>query len=278
MWYVPLSLRLSLPPAYSTLAHRWLYDIPGILHRDLSPTNIMCRRKMEMNTRGEQEEKVYGVLTDYDLSSWKEKLKSGYTRTSQQRTGTPPYMAQELLQGASPTHLYRHDVESLFYIMLLLGARHTFGLDTDGNVQVVMREGLPPYQKWFDTQDYDTLGNNKSSFFLRSKPIELSPAFEDFRPWLEGLQGNFSQGFHKLSGHEIEQALRKRKPTGGSAGGVTSASASFDYETLGGHVDYSTIIESTRDLTGQLEGLVVRYDPTLPTPASTVQPDARAGS
>ena len=74
---------------------------------------------------GEKPKKVYGVLTDYDLSSWTNSLNPDYTKTSQQRTGTPPYMAQELLRGLSPLHLYRHDVESLFYVMLLVSARHS---------------------------------------------------------------------------------------------------------------------------------------------------------
>ena len=58
----------------------------------------MCRITEEMNAEGKTERKVYGVLTDYDLSSWAEEMKSSYTKTSQQRTGTPPYMAQELLK------------------------------------------------------------------------------------------------------------------------------------------------------------------------------------
>ena len=97
---------------YPPSVHRWLFDCPGILHRDLSPNNIMCRLIEEINAQGKSEQQVYGVLTDFDLSSWKKDLDDNYTRTSQQRTGTPPYMAQELLQGLSTIHLYRHDLES----------------------------------------------------------------------------------------------------------------------------------------------------------------------
>jgi len=76
----------------------------------------MWRLVMEMNVRGEQEQKVYGVPTDYDLSSWKEDLKNGCAGTSQQFTGTPPYMAQELLQGTSDTHLYTSANLDLAYL------------------------------------------------------------------------------------------------------------------------------------------------------------------
>jgi len=273
----------QLPSTYPTSVHRWLFDCPGILHRDLSPNNIMCRLIKEMNAQGKSEQQVYGVLTDYDLSSWKKDLNNDYTRTSQQRTGTPPYMAQELLQGTSVTHLYRHDLESLFYIMLLMGARHTIapakgGPDTKGKSQVVKREGTRPYQTWFDTRLYTTLGSIKQCFIWNRTAIELSPAFEDFRLWLEDLCYDFSEGFQYKHHHlKTRPPLWRQGPAGGSAGRVTPAPVPFDNKTLGGHVDYSSIIEPTRYLKGELEGLIIRYDttpPPLPTLTGAVQADA----
>ena len=225
----------------------------------------MWRLVEEMNAEGVREQKVYGVLTDYDLSSWKEDLKKDYRSTSQQRTGTPPYMAQEILKGTSGTHLYRHDVESLFYVMLLVMARHTI-IPTDGGpgaktkFQVVMREDKKPlpYQKWFNMRDYDTLGSTKGTFFTDSQAIELSPVFEDFRPWLADLQYDFSRGFNSKNTHSTNQKPSER--TLRVAGGVAPTPDPFDDETLGGNVTYSNVIDSTRYLRGQLEGLIVRHD------------------
>ncbi|KAF9643635.1 hypothetical protein BDM02DRAFT_3123162, partial [Thelephora ganbajun] len=256
--------------------HRWLHDCPGILHRDLSKNNIMCRYIEEVNAKGEREQQVYGVLTDYDLSSWTKDLKTDYTRTSEQRTGTPPYMAQELLKGTSTTHLYRHDVESLFYIMLLMCGRHTFGHAKGGTGeetkrQVVMREGDLPYEDWFKAPNYATLGKNKSSFFLDTEDIELSPAFEDFRTWLQSLQIAFFEGFALKSIYVGRR--RGREYSGGSACEV----ASFDDETLGGCIHYSSLINPIRQLTGELEGVTIRYDPVQvspPTSTSAAHPDA----
>ena len=201
--------------------------------------------------------RVYGVLTDYDLSSWKEDLKNDYTKTSQQRTGTPPYMAGELLQGA-PIHLYRHDVESLFYIMLLLGSRHTISPtpDADGKAGIVMRREKLPYQKWFNQQDYRTLGSIKHDFILKKEAIELSSDFEDFRLWLDALRFGFLKGIKSDpdEGEPVPLSMLSRVRS-------TQTPTSFDKETLGGFVDYFTVIDPIRHLKRTLRGLTVRYRP-----------------
>jgi hypothetical protein len=235
----------------------------------------MCRLVKEWNaTKGKKEPKVYGVLTDYDLSSKQKDLKGDYIQTSQQRTGTPPYMAQELLQRTSKIHLYRHDVESLFWIMLMMCGRHSIEERGDGKKakkQVVMREGKLPYQRWFDQRDYKMLGSSKAAFFTSMETIKLSPCFEDFRPWLQDLQYCFSQGF-KSRPTPINREVELRRER---AGRVKPTLASFDEETLGGYIIYSDIIDSARSLKGKLAGLIVRYDPpTTTTPA--LSPSAQA--
>ena len=240
--------------------HRWLHDSPGILHRDLSFNNIMCRTFKDKSANGEDEERVYGVLTDYDLSSWTADLANDYTRTSQQRTGTPPYMAQELLSGTCDTHLYRHDVESLFYVILLVCARHTISPDNGKKRGVIMRgsTGLP-YERWFNQHDYWTLGSLKTAFFVNMETIELSRTFEGFRPWLKDLQLCISDGF------DARNAYEKQKIRAGSSAGELAA---FDNETLGGNIDYSSLIESVRSLKGELEGLIIRYNPESSQPST----------
>ena len=246
----------------------------------------MWRLMTEMNAEGEPEKKVYGVLTNYDLSSLKEELYGDHVRTSQHRTGTPQYMAHELLLGCTTTHLYRHDLESLFYIMLLMGARHTItpakdGLGAKGESRVVMLKRECPYQDWFDRQDYYLLGCIKNSLFSHRKTIKLSPAFADFLPWLQVFRYYLSRGFWTKNSHKLDEEITsrtRRKQAEGSGGGVTPDPVPFDDETLGGCVDYSTsIIEPTKHLEGELQGLIVRYSNAspLPTPVGTVQADAQ---
>jgi hypothetical protein len=264
--------------AHAGSVHRWLLDHAGILHRDLSLDNIMYRIIEAMNDAGVMEEKVYGVLTDYDLSSRAASLTTDYAQTSEQRTGTPPYMAHGLLDGTDTLHLYRHDVESLFYIMLILAAHHELQVPEDGkDGGVRMRRGKLRFQDWFDAPNYDTLGGIKSDFFTKLKPFEVSPSFKDFRGWLRKLQMSFACGFQAKGQHALKQVMeRQLSPELEEAGGEVEP-ATFDEGTLGGHITYSALIHPARHLTGELEGLIIRYDlpsPPLPTSIGAVQVDA----
>ena len=229
--------------------HSWLHDEVGILHRDLSQRNFMCRFI---------DDQVYGVLMDYDISSWV------YMNNSRQRVGTPPYMAQELLKGTSAAHLYRHDIESLFYIMLLTCARHSFepvkGEGEENPTQRMVRLEEFPYLTWFTQQNDEALGNEKFAFIVGKEPIKLSPDFEDFEPWLRDIRYCFSEGFKaKLEATEEEPPQWMLKGGDGFLNFVEHVP--FDDDTLGGHVEYSSIIRPIQYLGGELKDLIVRYRP-----------------
>ena len=219
----------------------------------------MCRIVEELNVKGQQEWRLYGVLTDYDLSSWTKDLKNNCTKTPQQCTGTPPYMAKELLEGTSATRLYRHDLESPFYIMLLTCTRHTVDCaqdkSTNGPLQTVIQGGQPPYQRWFDEQGYAVLGGYKSAFFSSKAPLQLPQHFTEFRWWLLSIKSLFRKGFRADVAHS--EAVEAQLYLECSADEIDS----FDDETLGGYVTYSSFIEPVRGLRGTLEGLVIRYNP-----------------
>jgi len=83
--------------------HHWIYESAHILHRDVSLRNIMFRRHGK---------NIYGVLIDFDLSSGR----SYPSQYFSQRTGTIPFWALDLHEAKSPKHLYRHDLESFFYV------------------------------------------------------------------------------------------------------------------------------------------------------------------
>jgi len=255
----------------SGLVHRWLYVHAGILQRDLSLSNIMYRIVKKKNKKGVVEEKIYGVLTDFDLASWREDLKKDHTKTSQQRTGTPPYMAHGLLNGKDNVHLYRHDMESLFYIMLILSTHYEIQVPTEEkNGGLRMRQGLEelPFQAWFGQPSYRMLASCKRDFFTYLESPNLSPDFEDFRSWLWDLHVSFRHGMRAKEIHDESVARWK------GGGSEHEAAPEFDNETLGGCFDYSALINPVRKLKGGLEGLIIRYDP----PPSTSDGSAGTGS
>jgi len=232
----------------------------------------MYRIVKEENAEGVVEDKVYGVLMDFDLSSWTKDIKENYSKTSQQRTGTPPFMAHGLLDGSDALHLYRHDLESLLYVMLILATNYEIQHPTTkekGGLR--MRQGLEelPYKKWFGQPTYDTLSSLKHTFFSVRAYLNLSPDFEDFRSWLLHLRWSFRLGIRARETHEDGSDALQENQGDGAEDEVTPK---FDYETLGGHVHYSVLINSVGKLKGKLRGLIVRYDPSLST--STAQVDS----
>ena len=234
------------PDIHIVPVHRWLYERVGILHRDLSLNNIMYRII---------EGKVYGVLTDYDVASWTRSSTGDHTKALQQTIGTLPYMATGLLKGTDPLHLYRHDMESFFYVVVILATRYEIQAPRKGEAGGVrVLQGEFPVNRWFHELSCKRLARIKEGFLLEGDLFIPSPTFEDFREWLLELLTIFGLGF-----------IGKKMVEG-------SRYEDFDDETWGGNVHYPALIDSVRNLKGKLKDLVIRYDPQSPAlPTSTAQ-------
>ena len=170
-------------------------------------------------------------------------------------------MAHGLLDGSDPIHLYRHDLESLFYTMLILATHYEIQApgEKDGGIRVL--EGDLRFQAWFETLDFNTLGGVKSDFFTKLAAFEPSPSLAGFRGWLWGLQKMFHQGFMAKTTRTFLQ--RNEEQSGGKV-----ALPHFDEETLEGHITYSALIQTVRNLPGNLQGLAIRYDPPKVPPST----------
>jgi hypothetical protein len=157
--------------------HQWLYEQPGILHRDLSMGNIMWHHV---------DGKVHGVLNDYDLASFEQDKDKG--PTSDHRTGTKPFMAFDLLNERwKGGHYYRHDLESLFYIILCFACRY--------RCPGVPARDPRSYENWF-TDSEESVYSAKNSLIhdttFSSFPVQ--PHFKDFTPWLNRVYGMLNVG------------------------------------------------------------------------------------
>ncbi|KAK0460332.1 hypothetical protein IW261DRAFT_1349814, partial [Armillaria novae-zelandiae] len=226
--------------------HKWLYDHPRILHRDISMSNVMYRK------RGGE---ICGVLNDFDLSSFLPLVEA----SSLHRTGTPPYMAHDLLKESDIGHLYRHDLEALFYVSLILCCRYRI-VETSNGRQL---QELPltdiPFADWYKrTLSWQLLSSQKKDWLTDKKSlIPLSPSFSTFRPWLDNIRRGFNNGLLARSLYKSQQdpepqvapidarflpaaekTMLRTQPV--PIGDVQS----FDEDTLGGYVCYSQFLQT----------------------------------
>ncbi|KAK0490368.1 hypothetical protein IW261DRAFT_8982 [Armillaria novae-zelandiae] len=221
--------------------HKWLYDHPKILHRDISMANIMYRMDGQGN--------VFGVLIDFDLSS----LIPIEEAKSLRRTGTAPYMAFDLLmeENDSGPHLYRHDLEALFCVMLMICCRHSIIKKVQPKGTSQLEEIPATFSRWFDrTKSWDLLAAMKTSFFSDYKPLPVSRCFEGFRPWLDIIRSQFAAGiFEGLQQPEIGslEALPDDINLDGRAPvELIKPQKPFDNDTLGGHINYGVFLTVMR--------------------------------
>jgi serine/threonine protein kinase len=177
--------------------YRWLYEIPKILHRDISLDNLMLRK---------EDDNVYAVLNDLDLAVSAD-VKS---TSSKHRTGTKPFMAIDLIHPDPTIHMYRHDLESIFYVLVWITSRFHDGQEIAD----------PPLQEWADNDDL-LLVEKKRSFFLSMPP--RTKQFESFGRWVVSMQTMFRDGFSSKTQYLAELSVAESQ---------AQRLAHFDDETL----------------------------------------------
>ena len=127
-------------------------------------------------------EEICGVLNDFDLAT----IKGDSSPSSKQRTGTKPYMAIQLLReekgekGDPVVHSYRHDLESLFYVILVLTSCFEDGEEISD----------PPLQEWFSL-DSRKLSDAKNTLITRFDLPTLRPPYAGFIRWLKPMCAAF---------------------------------------------------------------------------------------
>ncbi|KAK0421557.1 hypothetical protein EV421DRAFT_1879623 [Armillaria borealis] len=222
--------------------HHWLYENAKILHRDMSLNNLMYRKRHD-NSKGKV--RILGVLNDFDLSS----LIPLEEAASLHRTGTPPYMAHELLGRSDVSHLYRHDVEAFYYVLLMLCCRYEI---VQGKVmrELQSEQAKMPFAQWYDrTISWQGLSAYKHSFLNNYEAIPVSASFSAFLPWLQDIRYLLGEGLHALKASEshvsrIRLQSRSKQPV------TTEPSVPFDNETLGGHITSEQILQIMSEIDG----------------------------
>ncbi|KAJ3787048.1 hypothetical protein GGU10DRAFT_433390 [Lentinula aff. detonsa] len=202
--------------------HHWVQKYHRILHRDISQGKIMVREKNG---------KKYGVLNDWDLAIWLDDKRDG--PTSQFRTGTKPYMAHE--QHSSKwkgPHRYRHDLESIFYVMLLLVCLYS---RPDEKLRRPRTEG-DRYEEWHQSDDEFLYDKKHRTVHADDWEPPVTTFFFGFLLWLSRLQDSFRFGF--IDRGNFHRAVRKTAQLDRSHTQMNF----FDEDTLGGHLSYESIV------------------------------------
>jgi hypothetical protein len=157
--------------------------------------------------------RIYGVLNDFDLAVYWNKRRE----PSKQRTGTKPYMAIDLLDNMHVPHLYRHDLESFFYVIVWIVRRYHDGKEIED----------PPLQKWTDLGGRE-LQNEKFRFLHQEMP-DPTPKFTGLVDCIYDMQEAFRRGFNARSEYLLN--CQRAKRTGLSI-------PHFNGETLDDHVSF----------------------------------------
>ncbi|KAF9502134.1 hypothetical protein BDN71DRAFT_1437613 [Pleurotus eryngii] len=146
-----------------------------ILHRDISENNLLW---------SDAAGRVTGVLNDWDLATPLDAM----CKSTNHRTGTGPFMALDLLDPVPPVHLYRHDLESLFYVLIWAAVHYDIGRGPHTH------EVNKKLEKWAGT--YETAHDAKASFITKPASV-LDCVKAAWRPvrqtWLQPLCDLFLQ-------------------------------------------------------------------------------------
>ena len=187
----------------------------GIIHRDISISNLMCRRL--------EDGSVQGVLNDWDVASTSHtESESEHTNM---RTGTMPFMSIDLHEDPPPVHMERFEYESLFYVLYWICLSYS-----DGKL-LPEKERHSTFADWpiWNSDNYKVVLNSKTGLQGNDKIFENVDEFPAMyrpliQPWLARLQYTLQKGYN------ARYDARK-----------TGKLAEFDDITLGGHMSYENI-------------------------------------
>ncbi|KAK7028561.1 other 1 protein kinase [Favolaschia claudopus] len=185
--------------------YRWLHEAAGIIHRDIKLTALMYRKLSSGET--------HGVLNGFNLAV----PTHGHSLHPCHRLETPPpLLAFDLLSSAPPTeYLYRHDLETLFYALLLISCHYEDGAQIAPHRQ--------PFKDWHELNP--VFRADKVNFFFEGVN-EWAPTsqFRDLRRPILSLRRMFRDGIMAR-----DDFCDLENPT-----------STFDLTTLGGHITFDS--------------------------------------
>ncbi|KAG6834095.1 hypothetical protein H0H93_011978 [Arthromyces matolae] len=195
--------------------HYHAYTEGRILHRDLSENNLMFKFGADSHVRG--------VLNDWDMASRVDKNGENEVTNAAHRTGTIPFMARDLLvDGTPPPHLYRHDLESFFYILVWAAVNYHFGDDEARKIDLTTTG--------WDASTLAGARDIKGNFITHRLDFKaqmlkrMDPRNHVFLPWIDSIWSLFLKAH---LGREISDTPND-----------------WDQATLGGHITFEKFMQA----------------------------------
>ena len=197
------------------MIHYLAISADRIIHRDISISNLMCRRLGDG--------KIQGVLNDWDVASTSH-TESDSEHTNM-RTGTMPFMSIDLHEDPPPVHIERFEYESLFYVLYWICLSYS-----DGKLlrEEKRHSAFKCWPRW-NSNDHEGVHSAKVGLLndiMIFEDVNKFPAMYRplVQPWLECLRYTLRRGFNAHDEANIADKL-----------------AEFDDITLGGHMSYENI-------------------------------------
>ncbi|KAJ3512393.1 hypothetical protein NMY22_g15342 [Coprinellus aureogranulatus] len=197
--------------------HYAAFKTGKVLHRDLSENNLMLVVV---------DEKIHGVVNDWDMAKF-EGL-NDTTLAAHHRTGTPPFMAIDLLYDMPWGHLYRYDLESLFYILVWAAIHYNLkkGMKT--------RKVQAAVKGWI-SNDMDQNADAKTLFFS-AVPKHSKQVFNAIQPEFREIKDELIMPLYYL----FSDALASR------ASALSRNKPGYNYETCGDQLTFETFMEAIK--------------------------------
>jgi len=160
-----------------------------------------------------------GIVNDWDMASHLDDAGEVPLSTARHRTGTIPFMARDLLVENPHAHLYRHDLESFYYI--LVWAVVHFDLKNKRR-----HKNHPNLADW----DASTLGQARKAkiSFIQSRTI-ASETFDHARKEFAELRKQWLEPLRRLFKDAAESEDRNE-------------SSDYDLSTYGGVLTFETFM------------------------------------
>ncbi|KAJ3511830.1 hypothetical protein NMY22_g15526 [Coprinellus aureogranulatus] len=173
------------------------------------------------------DEKVYGVVVDWDLA--KLEGENDDTSAAHHRTGTPPFMAIDLLDGMPWGHLYRYDLESLFYILVWASIHYNL------KKGMKSRKVHAAVKGWI-SNDMDLNADAKTLFFLTGGGRRSQEVFKAIQPEFREIKDELIVPLYYL----FSDALASR------ASALSRNKPGYNYETCQGQLTFETFMKAIK--------------------------------